>query len=343
MMSSRAIKYTLGILFVILLVSPLQGQESNYYYTCSYKEPFEDGTDILIKKYDLDSKRVIDSASVAIRGELSFRSSIKLVSPHGDYFVVMADFGLYGKNTKIASQQEVNYAILGDNLELLSLGRLDGAFILGLVDSDTVNPIIDFRQNIHDSIREIRCELHLDGRNITLQNQRQMSFGQDDYPEIGGYSGYTRINYRNLHLYWAVTDNGVYILNIDQNAHRLRSSRDIQVTDEYSYLFGLYSDSLIYSFVINSANSDNGDTLTRPSFARVFRGIDLSLLDSISIPMPPFQIGYVANEYGACDIIGPYLVYYYFGSESYKYFSPAMLFVFDTRTNETTWLRVGWR
>jgi hypothetical protein len=59
--------------------------------------------------------------------------------------------------------------------------------------------------------------------------------------------------------------------------------------------------------------------------------------------MPNIEGGYIINEIGECDNIGPYMVYYYFAQEDYRYFSPAMLFIFDTRTNEATWLRVGWR
>jgi len=37
------------------------------------------------------------------------------------------------------------------------------------------------------------------------------------------------------------------------------------------------------------------------------------------------------------------IYYYYFWQDGYEGFDPAYLLIFDTRTNEASWLRVGWR
>jgi len=66
-------------------------------------------------------------------------------------------------------------------------------------------------------------------------------------------------------------------------------------------------------------------------------------MESLAIQYPNSDSGYIGSGYGPCERIGPYFIYYFFDGEDYRYFSPAMLFIFDTRTNQATWLRVGWR
>lgn len=46
---------------------------------------------------------------------------------------------------------------------------------------------------------------------------------------------------------------------------------------------------------------------------------------------------------GLADVIGDFIVYYFFNKDGPYRYDPAMLLIFDTRTNETIWLRVGWR
>jgi hypothetical protein len=52
---------------------------------------------------------------------------------------------------------------------------------------------------------------------------------------------------------------------------------------------------------------------------------------------------YLAKEFDNADYADDYLVYYFAKGDGYQRFDPAYLLIFDTRTNEATWLRVGWR
>jgi hypothetical protein len=63
-----------------------------------------------------------------------------------------------------------------------------------------------------------------------------------------------------------------------------------------------------------------------------------------SIPIPDYPEGdFISGSYGPAELVGPYIVYYFGESNDLGQLYPAMLFIFDTRTNEATWLRVGWR
>jgi hypothetical protein len=69
---------------------------------------------------------------------------------------------------------------------------------------------------------------------------------------------------------------------------------------------------------------------------------NFELLDSI--PLPDFKKGdCVGGDHGVARVIGPYITYYFGEPGDMEILFPSMLFIFDTRTNETTWLRVGWR
>jgi len=104
---------------------------------------------------------------------------------------------------------------------------------------------------------------------------------------------------------------------------------------------------LIYLFKIN-CNKINGypggEKLSiDPSILVRYKALDLTLFDSTPISYPPIEDGYASCEWGDCRKVGQFLIHYFFEGEEPGYFSPAMLFIFDTRTNEARWLRVGWR
>jgi hypothetical protein len=106
-------------------------------------------------------------------------------------------------------------------------------------------------------------------------------------------------------------------------------------------------DSLLYDFNLNA--EFYGDVLRRtPEMGRIaphlrlYRLADFAPLDSILVTdYPPGD--YPSGEFATADVVGPYIVHYFFSGEGLTRYAPAMLFIFDTRTNEATWLRVGWR
>jgi hypothetical protein len=78
------------------------------------------------------------------------------------------------------------------------------------------------------------------------------------------------------------------------------------------------------------------------SNVRVINLENFSLIDSIQVPDYP-EGDYISGSSGVADVVGNYIVYYFGSSNDMEIFAPAMLFIFDTRTNQAAWLRVGWR
>jgi hypothetical protein len=75
---------------------------------------------------------------------------------------------------------------------------------------------------------------------------------------------------------------------------------------------------------------------------RMFNIRNFVLLDSLSLPDYP-EGDFISGSYGVGEVKGPFITYYFGQSGDMQLVYPAMLFIFDTRTNEATWLRVGWR
>jgi hypothetical protein len=185
-------------------------------------------------------------------------------------------------------------------------------------------------------------------RRLNIAEGQEYHFIDAEYPSIGGFRFFKRIRQSNDRLYWVVANSGVYLLILDLNQRSLIDSLNIGNNMDYSYLFAISSDdSLIYSFHVNSnvvgGPEDQQKLIIDPSFLMKYNSSTLHPVDSIAIQYPSLDSGYTFAELGLCDWVGPNLVYYFFLGEDYCYFSPAMLFIFDTRTNEATWLRVGWR
>jgi hypothetical protein len=177
------------------------------------------------------------------------------------------------------------------------------------------------------------------------------------YPQINGFRYFWKISQHNDSIYWDVSNDprndGAYLLKLDVPNRRLLDSVYICDFGQVTPRFALSSnDSIIYAFILNEscwANTEYGDTvIPQPSFLKIFSTKDLSLLDSIPIPNPVpdsncASFGYDDWDEDIYDRTGNYLVYFFMGSVAIERFVPAMLFIFDTRTNQATWLRVGWR
>jgi hypothetical protein len=73
--------------------------------------------------------------------------------------------------------------------------------------------------------------------------------------------------------------------------------------------------------------------------------IDAGTLDiEQQLPIADYPEGeYPGEDSNPADVVGDYIVYYFFRGAGRDRFDPAMLLIFDTRTNEASWLRVGWR
>ena len=335
------------LVICLILLCPMSSWGNNYYYIDSY-ETNSDNTGILLAKINLEAKSIEWSTPIPITGGIVFKTPLSIKRGGQNFLVVSTFNGLWGKNSTNASGISTSYAIFDENGVQLGIDSLPSGvgildFHYGPTYSDTT-----LRYTTNRDVEYLGFPTLSNDNVLRLSRNREYRFRDSDYPIIGGFRYFRRISGRNNSLYWDEKDNWVHLLTINFDNRTLIDSLNIGYVTDYSYLFALSADdSLIYSFSINwnylSGPVETQKEIINPSYLKIFSAANLSIIDSISIPYPSLEIGYANREIGNCDCVGPYLVYYFFEQEAAAIFSPAMLFIFDTRTNETTWLRVGWR
>ncbi len=331
----------------LVLAKVTFGQES-FYYTCSYENNYW-GTNILFTKISIDTKQIVYSSTVDLTGEIETPKPIEFRRGNRRFYFIATNRGTASKNSTFQDTAATYYSILNeDGIELLS-GKIPFVFLFSFRSfaGDSIE-LRYIRQQNGDN-RRFKALLRLDNS----RGARLISLGEDTAEdsasaEIAGFSNYNQIDISNNNTYWDLIPRGLYIIRIDPKRNSLIDSLFITNDMEYSYLFALSNvDSTIYSFHINYNEMGGPESLSKrtvdPSYVIKYNLEALTKMDSIIILNPSLDYGYVFGEIGSIDWVGPYLVHFYFEGEDYRYFSPAMLFIFDTRTNETTWLRVGWR
>jgi hypothetical protein len=85
-----------------------------------------------------------------------------------------------------------------------------------------------------------------------------------------------------------------------------------------------------------------GDDWITPT-VNIFDPSSLKLVECDTIADSPKNLSLGPAIGNLTDVVGDYIVVYQFYCELRESFLPAMLFIFDTRTNTARWLNVGWR
>ena len=268
-----------------------------------------------------------------------------------NYYCVLTLNGLPAKNARISSSGlATNYAILNEQLDLILTGDVPDIQILDYLYSQEGDIEIKYKRKQIQQMRRKKAKLSiLNDNRLHIRDEIDNPWIDENYPIISGFRYFKQIENSNHRQFWNVTFEGTYMLSLDIESNILIDSMDISSTVfDYFYLFGLSQhDSVTYVFSMNhnmvGGPQNQKKLAVDPSYVRLFDTYSFEQLDSISIPYPPLDSGYVGGSTGPLDKVGDYFVFFDLDGEDYRYFSPAMLFIFDTRTNEASWLRVGWR
>jgi hypothetical protein len=331
------------------IVASAAAQQTSYYYTCSYHNASW-GTDIIASKIDLDTKSIVYSIPIALAGELEMKTPVQFVLRNQRLLFVSAIYGTAGKNSEVLDSSGTDYAVLNDAGDLLSTGYLPRIHLFGFGTYNSAGPVnLKYIYDSPSARPVMKGILSLNDR----YSARVLPDGEEidreaDFPRIGIFRYFKQIRSGNERYYWVAENSGYYLLSLDVNRRTLLDSLNVGNNAPYFYLFGLSpDDSLIYSFNMNYNILGGPEDLQKrtvdSSFLKIYRASSFALVDSVVVSYPPLDSGYVAGTTGPIDRVGPYFVYFDLTGEDYRYFSPAMLFIFDTRTNQATWLRVGWR
>jgi hypothetical protein len=331
---------TVFLLCLFAAAGNSQGQD--YYYVCSYAQPHW-GTDILFSKIDLDKKEIVLSREIPITGYISLEVPPKIEHESRPHFFLATVYGLWGHNAP-AGLQYAHFAVVDGAGRILQIDSLRNTFFLHSVDSLEAGVVFD------DSTRaRIIASLSMNSDSKVVFNKiGEERYRDEDYPVIEGFRYFKRIAPDNDSVFWNIADNGNYILLLDVANEILIDSLNISTRAGYSCLFGLSEDnSTVYVFYVDCFCKGWRDPTElgsiAPSYLKRYSAADLSLIDSLYIPNPCTDSICLNHFWGTCDRIGNYMVYFYFETAHVEAYPPALLFIFDTRTNEASWLRVGWR
>jgi len=305
---------------------------------------------IAVKRIDLPSKSESEAVTLPFGGEIITKEPIDFRRSGSLYFLLIATDGQPCKNCQVW-RPITRYAILDSSL---AVARVDSVIDLGAMEyfenvRDSI--ILSFDQMVGNSLSV--GELASFGISSRLDFRISHRFPSDYNPRralrIDPFNYIRSLPNAGVRLYWDTDENfGLHFLTVDRPRQRIVESLFVGSILAYSRIFGFSNaDSTLYVFSLSyDVPRDQRYVVDRnnaPSFLKKYSTPGLSLIDSIPLPNIAPDSDYVRNELGACNVEGPFMVYYFFASDDYRYFSPAMLFIFDTRTNEATWLRVGWR
>jgi hypothetical protein len=307
---------------------------------------------------DLNSKAVISEIIIGQEGQIIDKKPLSIGRNSDTLLITVVMEGCYCDNS-VAGNSRAKVSIFNPGDRRLILSYADSNLFI-----DTFEQLPDHMVFIHAETQEHPRRLMIGDfrlgpdNHFILRNERPEGFSYDVYPGPIRFE-YLRPVALGYNLYSYIQGDARYIVRTNAARTLIRdtlllhgeiividSTRMTRVPDR-GHIFAVVDDTLLYDF--NQNWEAHTKTMIKEygqdwiqSCLLIYDVRNFALLDSISIPDYP-RGDYVDGAFDAADKIGPFIVYYFFGREGLTQFAPAMLFIFDTRTNEATWLRVGWR
>jgi len=324
---------------------------AQYYYCNAYSPDDNEGLyNNVLYKVDIEAKTIVDSLNLEIKGEFVGKMPLILRSANeGVILISLLTSGLSGKNSPALDHLSTFYALV--NIAPFSLASVDSlphkqvtsyraifddSLELGWIDYDTFQGgSFQSKYFCNRANRQlIEIERFNDQGNVV----------EDSY--IGVYKNPVSIGGtdQSKFYYDMYVDSDVNLFAAD-NADNVIWETHAGDILQSSLIFGYSSDNnSLYLFTLRFKLLSFYPPIESPDSIRnkvdVFDG---STFESIAVFDLDIRDIYLANEMGIMDSINGYLVYYFAKGDGYGQFDPAYLLIFDTRTNEASWLRVGWR
>jgi hypothetical protein len=350
-MGMKYLNYRQFLLLVAFLVFKLCAcpASAQYYYVNSYSARGNNAITTAVYKIDLASKRVVDSLYLGLAGEFINNRPLEIQRNRQPLMVALLNSGIPGKNSPPQGIFIARYAIINKNeFQILHQDSMPNYFIYDNISSQADSIKLDWIENTPG------LEGHyigwfipnFDDNRINLIRRQSYNMEYENENIIGQfYNSSILLAATRLNYYWGLRDGLEAVIFKTDNSNNVLSQITVGDRNISSILAGYNPlDSLIYVFKLRFYLETYAPPISSPdSVTNVlerFRPFDFSLVDQIRLPENPYII---ANEAGNAEFINGCFVYYYSESEDYRSFQPASVFIFDTRTNEATWLRVGWR
>jgi hypothetical protein len=317
-----------------------------YYYVASYGNSLN-GPEIVLSKINLDQKLIELSTSLPMTGQIQIYKPMQFHIGNDLYYFISSSYGAPGKNSPADTIQFTNYSILNSRLAKVSSGQLNYYSIFNYFFSLGDTSIIRYTYYGDSLSYRILGTIYFSNFQPIISPIRNSLDYETSIDTFLASNQLYRIKQGENKILWSIA-NGVELYSFNESRNVITDSIVIGDEFKYSNIFGLNNNNtLVYSFNINynimGGPEDIQKRSIEQSYVKIYNADTFGFIDSLSIPDPSISDGYIMPEYSSCDNVGPFLLYYYFSGEDYRFYAPAMLFIFDTRTNEATWLRVGWR
>ncbi len=345
---------------LIYVFSGAQTAAEQYYYAVNaYGENDSIGfpQPLKIVFVNLDTKLIAEEIIFGDQGELLNKKPLPIEHGSETLLVSAANAGCYCDNA-VAGNHYLVVGIVNPRTMSLVYSYPDSNLFLAFFEKQPLNRVYLSGSTIHGQIENVNGDYILDLKyRFLLKTPRPIEYCYVIHADIGPIQNIEPLD-SNMLLYGGSYLNASYIIKTDslklgiQDTLRLISNSVVVDSllptsfPAFSHIIG-FSDTIIYDFNLNYEYYSK--FLTKPrdlgrieSHAMLYNLNTFRLLTSLPVAdYPPEE--YPDEAFDTADLVGPYFVYYFFGSQGLDIRAPAMLFIFDTRTNEATWLRVGWR
>ncbi len=337
----------LGLLLTVFSSKNLFAQ---YYYVNGYSSTNDVMCNNTIYKIDLENKVILDSINFNIQGEFVDEKPSQInIGNRWRFLISLLTNGLSGKNSIPMENVNTYYFIVNrENFTITHQNSLPLRQVTEIknITGDSLNLAwIDDSDNRGGFFRSKYIFNRFNNQFIEVER-----FDEDSEPEheiiIGSYKNPYSFGLHNEMKYYYdfYGDSYVNIFSTQNDSDIVFEMNAGDFSQESIILGHSPENNFIYNFKLRFKLLSMYPPPESPdSIHNTVTIIDGSSFNIINtFELDPGNI-YLAKELGQVDYINGYLVYYFARSDGYGRFDPAYLLIFDTRTNEASWLRVGWR
>jgi hypothetical protein len=354
-MNKRTKRIIIFAFCVILYLVPVISIGQSYLLASYEDNPRNEFEYVYLKLIDLETATIRDSLLLSDDGTIYTPTPIKLTVKDSSYFLTFISKGEFDKNTYVGNCRIYWWITSGanhinlikcDSLLNASMGSPDiyedkPFFYFGIRNEKTRKPLLK------DGLYDLDSNF----------NFHQVSPSKVEKPSLhlvnqGSYHQIDNLNEPNIwNLYSAIGGDGQFvILRVNTFNDTIVDSLRLSAPFKMSKVSAFHpSTGKLYCFFLNYVYKCRSEDLNKvygqdwgsPEVV-IYDPHTLVELDRIKIA-DCTEEDYAGMAFGRAEIVGDFIVYYYSDSEGIEQFEPAMLFIFDTRTNEARWLRVGWR
>jgi len=338
------------IIIVLLLIGISSHTTAQYIYLNSYLKDDEYPGQNAIFKIDLATAQIIDSLILPSVGSFAAGAPVTLTVGANRFLISGLTTGLPAKNSEPRDKVYSYYFLIdADDFNIIRqdslINKMLGEIKKIYSDSISMEWIDESDRGWYESVYSVTQPFH------RLNHVRDRIFTEKDFQSehIGEYVGPHFICELDTNrYYWGYHDVGdssyVNIIKVISDSTIIgelqigeRGTENI-ITGYSAQTGKIYSFITSYKLLSTYPLSQSPENINTEII--IINPENLSVETRIPLDMGE---AYAAQETGTAESAGPYLYYYYFRQDGYGQFDPAYLLIFDTRTNEATWLRVGWR